>query len=64
MNLLPIKIREKITENKFIIELTNSVRKRYEDKKIFVKLRNQIVEEYIDPNYEMKKYQFKIDFLE
>ena len=62
MNLLPEKTRDKITENNFIFELTNSARTKFEGKHIIVKLRNKTHREYIDPNFEMKKYQFEVDF--
>jgi len=62
MNLLPDKVREKITESKFIFELTSSARKKFEGKNVTVKLRGKTVSEYIDPSSTMKIYQFVADF--
>jgi len=62
MNLLPIKVREKITQSKFIFELTDSARKKFESKTISVKLRGYSISEFVDPNLTMKKYQFQVDF--
>ena len=62
MNLFPNKIREKITESKFIFELNSSARKKFEGTTIAVKLRGKTVLEYIDPNLTMKIYQFHVDF--
>ena len=62
MNLLPDKVREQITESKFIFELTSSARKKFEGKDVAVKLRGKTFSEYIDPNSTMKIYQFVIDF--
>jgi len=48
--------------NGFMIELTPSARKKFEGEEIAVKFRDEVVKEYVDPDSDMKRYQFEVYF--
>ena len=45
-----------------MIELTPSARKKFEGEEIAVKFRDEVVKEYVDPDSDMKRYQFEVYF--
>ena len=62
LNELPEKIRNRITESRFVVELANSVGKRFRGRTFEVAFRDYSISEYINPTFDMKTYQIDADF--